>query len=337
MNPQSTNQSAYKNFIKEKHERLFNTPIELINRAVEQATGTPIQTKERIIKGELNEVYSVKTTQGQEIIVRISHGDKPLFEFEKQIIDKCRAVGVPVPEILLVDTFMVGDKQHAISIQSKLAGVPFLELEHVSESESKNITRQAGEILSKIHSIPIHGFGALDEQGNGQYATMKDFLLNAFDEDKMSHVAQSVGIDQSVMNRALEVIHQGALLYPETTPCLIHNDYGPKHILVHNGRITGIIDFEIARSGDPVREFARWAYFNSEDGRNAYMDSFKEGYANKSIFSDTFDGRFRVWMMYLILVHLNYFIQDQNHIGIEIVKKELEQEMAMFYSNQGSF
>jgi hypothetical protein len=48
------------------------------------------------------------------------------------------------------------------------------------------------------------------------------------------------------------------LIEDGTVPRLLHGDLEPAHILVSEGRLGGLIDFEFPASGDPAEELAGW-------------------------------------------------------------------------------
>ena len=66
--------SAYQSFIENKHKEKFNTSAAVINDIIERSVGASILKLEKIIKGEANEVYFVRTSDGKELILRIGHG-----------------------------------------------------------------------------------------------------------------------------------------------------------------------------------------------------------------------------------------------------------------------
>ena len=57
-------------FLNEKHAK-FQTPQQIIYDAVLSFSGNKIEIQNKIIKGEVNEVYAIKTNAGDELIIRI--------------------------------------------------------------------------------------------------------------------------------------------------------------------------------------------------------------------------------------------------------------------------
>jgi aminoglycoside phosphotransferase (APT) family kinase protein len=326
--------SEYQAFLKDKHDRLFNTPDEVVGSAVKEATGSSLIQKDRIIKGEAHEVYDIKTESGREVIIRISLEKEPKFEKEKWVIEQCAKIGVPVPEIVYLKNIELEDRPLAICIENKIPGKPFNELPELftpdMASELSDLMKQSGEILSQINSISIDGFGELDKTGKGEFESISEVLLNDdCNEQEMLRVATNVDLDPNVILQALEILKKGAIEYQPIKSMLVHNDYSPKHILVDQGRITGILDFEIAEGGDPIREFARWEFFY---GDSYPLEPFREGYANKAIFAHDFELKLHLWKVYLGIVNLHYYEDEKHPPGIKMTKEKLINDVLWYTS-----
>jgi len=116
------------------------------------------------------------------------------------------------------------------------------------------------------------GTPLVDEDGDG----MRAFLdaLHAFDASGLgiepanwveAHRNQCVEFERLVrplLERGLHAHAQRLFDEVETlvgfSPALLHADLGPSHLLVHDGRLAGVIDWGDARLGDPALDYA-WA------------------------------------------------------------------------------
>jgi aminoglycoside phosphotransferase (APT) family kinase protein len=324
----------YATFIKEKHERLFNTPFEVIDEAIHKATGSRIANKDRIIKGESNEVHSIETKDGQEVIIRIGHSDwaKESFEREKWALEECAKVGVPVPTVLYMETTELDGKPLSISIENKIAGTPLNEIEDISEPENKarleELIQKSGQILTKIHSIKTTWFDDLDANGIGEKTTPAETLSGDWVQpDNIMKVAERTNLDSKVALRALEILENERVKYQIDTPSLVHSDYAPKHIMIDGNEITGIIDFENAKSGDPVRDLAYWDFFQTSDFP---FEALKAGYENKTIFDSDFERKVAMWKIFFGLNNLSYYDTEKNQGGIVHCKKSLIRDIKLF-------
>jgi aminoglycoside phosphotransferase (APT) family kinase protein len=57
-------------------------------------------------------------------------------------------------------------------------------------------------------------------------------------------------------------------------PVLVHGDLYPRHVLVHNGRISGIIDWGDVHAGDPALDLAIAHAFVPSSAREAFFDAY---------------------------------------------------------------
>ena len=99
---------------------------------VRTATGTRPVASARIVKRNDNEVYVVTTVQHQEFVVRIHRAGESGLQDEAWALAAVRAVGVPVPDVLLVDRLVDrADRWHCTLWEGKRRkGVLSCGLEH---------------------------------------------------------------------------------------------------------------------------------------------------------------------------------------------------------------
>ncbi len=315
-----------------KHVRFFSTPQGVIGSAVQRAVGSSIASKHRITKGEANEVYAVDSTNGQELILRISRlcDSESRFQRERWAMEQCAKLGVPVPHVISIQTIEHENRPLRISIENRLPGVPLDELAegNLSKQGLAELLRRTGAVLSKVHSVRTNGFGELDKDGNGIYNSIGGmFSRKELDLERLIEVARAVDCDPNLVDRAFSAVHECQSKYRAILPHLIHNDFAPCHVLISGDRISGIIDFEIAQGGDPIREFARWQFFYEDRYPLHYL---KEGYENNATFGDDFERRLYFWKLYIGLRNLNWYFYTKNKRFVELCKDRLAKDMAHF-------
>jgi aminoglycoside phosphotransferase (APT) family kinase protein len=321
----------YQSFLMAKHERLFNTPPAVIDEIVRKATGSYPTEKQRIIKGEANEVHAIKIDSGLEVIVRINRESEAesRFQSESWAIEQSAKADVPVPRVLLVESLQLEDKSLGISVEERLPGVPLDELaKHTSVEELAEILQQAGALLSRVHSVKTEGFGEIDKHGRGEHASIAAiFSEESLSERVLLAAAQSASLDRNVLKRALRILCEFQKNCSPVSAHLLHGDFGPKHLLVESGKITGVIDFDNACGGDPVQEFANWQFFFE----NRYpIESLRKGYSDKSVFDSDFERRFFVWRLVIGLSSLSYYLAEGNQSGITHCKKRIPKDVSYF-------
>lgn len=302
----------------EKHGR-WNTSPEIIADVVAQASGGPIIERERIINGESNEVYSVTIEGGQELIVRIYHGEKNRFERENWALDRSREKGVPVPEMLHIRSVKDAGALLQVCVETKLPGVSLQEYRDESGQDKRErvskMLHALGAELMKVHSVKTDGWGALDKEGKGKYQSVSELIDRDVIErkDDILEALKEKPEDFQLVERAFHILQNEAATFDSEQPCLIHNDLSPEHVLVEHDRISGLIDFESALGGDPLLEFALWDF---KHGAKYPLKDIIEGYGKQELFTEDFERRLNFWKIYRSLASLRYCIQEKKQSGI---------------------
>ena len=112
-------------------------------------------------------------------------------------------------------------------------------------------------------------------------------------------------------------VWEAALAAPkwDSTPVWLHGDPHPANILVHDGRVSGVIDFGDITSGDPAADLSlAWMLLPAE-----CHDCFRAAYeeAGHGRVGDPLWLRARGWALGLALVFLAYSADNPqlNQIG----------------------
>jgi aminoglycoside phosphotransferase (APT) family kinase protein len=238
---------------KEQLHAQWTMPDAVIDDLVGRASDSAISARSRIVGGEGNEVWSITTQAGDDLILRVSRSTA--FAAERWAAEQARRMGVPAPEVLLVDdAIAIDDQQVAAWIHRRIHGRP---LETVQDEPiARRLTAAAGEYLARIHAVATSGNGPLDAHGRGRRANFSDAL--AWD-DQAAAAALVNGISRADVDQAAQLLDASRQLW--TPPRLLHGDWLPEHVLVQDDAVVGIIDFGGAHSGDPAFDIAYWQFF----------------------------------------------------------------------------
>ena len=136
----------------------------------------------------------------------------------------------------------------------------------------------AGQTLATIHAVQFEAFYA-DFLALGKLpAHWPDRFRAALNKE----VADVQGRLSRSLTAALETIS-----IPSSTPyspCLIHNDFSPGNILVKDGHLTAVIDWDNAVVDATPLDFVKMKYWTAKDGRGllshepALFRAFVDGY-----------------------------------------------------------
>lgn len=323
---EKTNQDPYRKYLEKKHGG-FNTPGELVEMIAEKATGSRPIKRSRIIEGEVNEVYDVITEDKQDVVVRISRHGAANFETEERVIRMALMVGVPAPKVLLIEEASSGSEKLTFCVEEKIEGGSLRKLMGtMDKSTLKSIISEAGGTLSKINSVTVERFGRLN--GSVIFKNWSDYIFSLENrKDRIIEAGKLIGIESDTINEVFKLLRENGKMFQIKEPKLLHGDFGPKHLLIRDNHIVGVLDFEDAMGGDPVYDLARISYFNYDVFP---IDWLKEGYGKKDLFDDNFDLKMKLYRLQMGLGFIDYYNSEKNESGINYTKDRLIADLESF-------
>ncbi|MFC7622117.1 phosphotransferase enzyme family protein [Microlunatus sp. GCM10028923] len=251
---------------------MVTTPRPIIDSVVRSVCGRGVDQLALLAGGGMNETYRAELGGAITVVVRIARQPTPWFVDEAQLMTRAREVGVPTAEVLgLVHRDHEGELL-SFSVQQFLPGRSLAEL--VRERTAVDLERlivDAGEIMAKVHSV-----GADDGLG-----IRHD--LRRPEADELTRIAGIVGrtLDPTaaeIVERAAEFLRREISTRPTPPFSLAQGDFLPKNLLVHQGSVAGVIDWEFAGPAAPASDLARWEV--SAGARfNDRLDLVRRGYA----------------------------------------------------------
>ncbi|MFE3198511.1 phosphotransferase family protein [Embleya sp. NPDC059237] len=190
--------------------------------------------------GADNDLVAARSADGTEVIVKTRRPERSnRHALAAWAAARMTGIGIPVPIPLWHDD--------QTWIETRIPGLP------LADSDDDQAAADAGRLLRRVHSLPVDGFGRLDAEGKGRYPDWGTWLLALPTADTLpgpvaglAHQArQAVGANL----RSLDV-HKASLL---------HGDWTARHVLADDGRVTGFVDLESVRGGDPLADLAGWS------------------------------------------------------------------------------
>lgn len=226
------------------------TPRSLIGSVVRSVCGDEVEQLVRITIGGLNETYRVELANDTAVIVRIARHQEAWFAHEEYAMDQAREVGVPTPDVFGVEHVEHDGELLSFSVLELLPGRSLEELAaELPATEVERLVMESGELLARLHSV-------LPDRGIRHELHPPDDTFIA----RVVHVA-----DQALGPAAAEIVAKGAELVrgkvstrPSPGLSLVHGDWLPKHFLIDDGALAGVIDWEFAGPASPAYDFAHW-------------------------------------------------------------------------------
>lgn len=145
-----------------------------------------------------------------------------------------------------------------------------------------DLYRQMGEMLRKLHTVPVPGYGAFDTDGlHDPVPTNTEYMNRRFTHGigRFRHF----GGDEALAGKLETIFAAGADLIAESRGAVFaHDDFQPHNVLAERGvdgrlHLTGLLDFGNARASDPVCDLAK-ALFCSEHDAPGSSPHLLEGY-----------------------------------------------------------
>lgn len=244
---------------REKKERiqLITSPKQDIAWIVKEACNSDIRDKERITVGYSNEVYAITTQSGQEAIVRIHWYESPYFENEKWALERLANEGLPVPQVLYLSHHLPGDIPRSVCVETRLVGESLETLiaaGSITSKELRPLLFDLGKLLRKLHAVSMAGFGSIKANGRGEAQTWQEAYVTGLPRESAHEAAWHVGLPEKIITESIDLLIHFAALGDKVLPCLLHGDFNLQNVMVLNGQITGLIDFEFCESGDAAKE-----------------------------------------------------------------------------------
>ena len=322
--------SEYNKYLRSLHSEK-QTSEEIIRSIVKEGTGKNIVSKRKIIAGEVNEVYEVSLEDGSSIILRISPKSSNDFLKEQWAINKCKEIGVPVPNIVLIKDQVIDSKNWGFCLMERVRGDTLergkLNFDNLNLDKRRDYIHQAGELLSKIHSITTTGWGWIIKN-KGEYKN-SDILFENWTSKRENYeaMAREEDIELHIINKAVKLIEEFKAKYENQTPSLNHADFANKHFMVKRGKIVAILDWGSARSDSPVYDFANWDFWFGEDIPTKWL---KEGYSNKKLFDGDFQDFLHFIRITKALENLDWYHKQKYQEMVGKIKVKLIEDIGYF-------
>lgn len=253
----------------------FEAPAELIAAAARAVTPSPILAKERIVHGEANEVYGVTFESGLQVILRIARQFAGVFEKEAWAIGRCRALGMAVPEVLSLQSLQDDGEALELCFLERLPGQRLADSLSLAPGVLRRVVREVGEQISRMHSILPTDLGEARRFFDDD---TDDFLAI---EAEFVDLGEKAGLDRRALERGFRFVEAVMTRHEPLPRRVTHNDLRACHVLVHDGRLSGIIDFGQVSLDSPVNDLAKWDYWEAPALPLAWV---QEGYGDKSLF-----------------------------------------------------
>ncbi|MFJ2578399.1 phosphotransferase family protein [Kitasatospora aureofaciens] len=209
--------------------------------------------------------FAATTRDGHQLVVKVRRaGSRSRYPTAAWASARMREAGIPAAEILW--------HSREACVETRCPGRP-IEAEPPTPQDLDAATH-AGEVLRRLHSIEVGSFGQLDGHGIGQHATIQGWFLSLAPRSTPSRD----GLDlPALLHRTRFILDVGSGRLAQGPPRLLHGDWVGRHLFTDGRQITGVVDLESVRGGDPLAELAGWSLREPAPMTEALFDGYFDG------------------------------------------------------------
>ena len=224
----------------------------------------------RLPQGMSNAVFEVDLSDGGRVVGRVSPSGTKRYAMEQALMERVSEAGVPCPGVHAV---VVG-AEFDVMILEHVQG------ERLSEAgEARSMAAHCAEVLALVHGVAVDGFGSLEATGRGVSDSLERWFVDDFEP---RFRAASAAVDPEgrvIIERIWSEFDAARPLFRHSVGALAHGDFSPANILVDEGRVTGVVDWESAKAGPPGFDFGWWDWCTDALGTPFDTDELVRNYA----------------------------------------------------------
>ena len=302
----------------------------------------------------VNSVYSFKLGSERNFILKFNNPrwpKKQQREIESMMKAKLETT-IPIPEIVAISS--PGDS-YMYMIQEKAPGVELrqaIRSNKLSSDEINSIIKTIGSYLGELHKIKFAFFGDFSSVYSEVDRTLNYIWGNRFDNWSDCFTAFCFDIlhwvDRDSFPNYHSKLEKKILEYVQLIPdtqdaCFVHSDFQPSNIIVDNGRVSAIIDFEWSFAGSASFDFhmtragfhfSEFPTFSESNIYTKYSDLtfdiidklFTEGYMstnNQKLKSYPKDFLDFIWLLYMV-GSWSWTTQSSSEVEISKFKDDIQ-------------
>nr|WP_186322971.1 aminoglycoside phosphotransferase family protein [Paenibacillus xylanexedens] len=262
---------------------------------------------ERISKGySLDHKFKVVTPHLGKVLLRVfPHSELQSKQTELHLLERLRQMGVLCSAPLGIGKL---DENNGYMILSYLEGEDASEaLPLLNEKQQWSIGMQAGSELRRIHRLPV------EKQAESWYSRKSEKHRRYVHKYRECSVVMKQ--DQAILN----FIEDHLDCMKGRPDYFQHDDFHPANLVINQGELAGVIDFNRADQGDPVHEFLKLGLFATETSV-PYSIGQVQGYFDGNEPNEQF---WRMYSLYMAMALVS------SVVWIQHVKPEETDDMMM--------
>jgi aminoglycoside phosphotransferase (APT) family kinase protein len=290
---------------------------------VEERFGRPRPL--RVLSG--NNLVFITADEGEPYMIKFAarynavrlRTERAIYEFVAE------QVAVPVPRVEAV----VEEGEWAFSLREMVEGEPLADLVERGEA-GPDLYRQAGNHLARLHTITFSEMGILRPDvtvGPVEVFTREEYV------DLLRTLHEAHLVEDPVYGHWL---HHDVEPYFEGQPVLCHGDYHGGHLIVRDGNIAAVIDFEWAMAAPPMDDIATFDLMVRLRGTpdEGHLAAYYEGYRAVRPLPKGFEEDVEFYRFYRTITMLAYQARAEGEEPLDAdLERALEERFAHYVAH----
>ncbi len=146
------------------------------------------------------------------------------------------------------------------------AFIPGESLDRISVADERRLAHQLGTFLRELHNLPITEAAPHDELRRADIFYRIELLQKRLLADDFNHS------ERSAMRRAFEIARAAR---SSDTHSWVHGDLYPRHVIIENDQVSGIIDWGDMHVGDPAIDASIAFTLGSAVNQEAFWSAYQ--------------------------------------------------------------
>jgi hypothetical protein len=221
-------------------------------RLVELALGERAVHVHRFTTGLAHYVYDVVTDSGRAVVARIARSQPPSIAHAVAWSERLRPLGVPLPALLHADA-----EARLLAWPSMLLErLPGTDIGHayaaLSTAQKADIARGVCAAQALVQALPpARGYGLACTYEEPLLPTWQGVVEASLARSRARIAAAGV-VDPAHVERVAELVPSFGRHFAAIAPRPFMDDTTTKNVIVHEGRLAGIVDVDALCFGDPL-------------------------------------------------------------------------------------
>ena len=297
-----------------------------LEKVISNNFNIPFENLQEIPGGEIARTYSFNIGKNKFFLqfnqANMSGGTRTELDY----FDRFKALNIPVRNVVKRD--VINGIHYSITKEVKGK-----ELQKLSETEIKELLPFIYDALINISKIDIKnttGYGWFCSEGNGMFSTWRDHINFVMEEEpdelfygKWYDLFETTFLDKRTYEKYYQKMKELLKYLPEDR-YFMHGNFSFANILIHNKKISAIIDWQDSRYGDFLLDFTYFVFWLSDSLGNYIIENFKEHLESINMKNENYYERIECYKYYFGLDALRFYAKTDQKESYDYALKLLE-------------